>query len=102
MRSEITLVQPISAAIAVSVGVKPRLLPPRSPGSSITDSRSRVATSERVWLGQFALSFWVTVVFCRTSAMVSLPSVHLVCDFARYAITSALSCGFGSPTKLPM
>jgi hypothetical protein len=42
-----TLVQPTRAATSVSVGVRPRLVPPRSIGSSMRDVNPRMLMSVR-------------------------------------------------------
>src|SRR5438876_2793699 len=58
-----TLVQPISDAISVSVGVRPWLVPPRSAGSSMVLFRSRTETSVRECEAHLPSSFMVTTVF---------------------------------------
>jgi hypothetical protein len=67
-----TLVQPISEANAVSVGEGPRLVPPRSTGSSIVTARSRMEMSERAWLEHMASSLVLTFVFA-LMAMGTIP-----------------------------
>jgi len=59
----ITLEQAMSAAISVSVGVGPRLVPPRSTGSSTTDFTSRTDISVRACVGQAPFTLVTTVVF---------------------------------------
>jgi hypothetical protein len=64
-----TLVQPKSDAINVSVGVSPWLVPPRSGGSSIVARTSRTVTSVRECEAQLPLSRIVTTVLCVTVTM---------------------------------
>src|SRR5262249_44209087 len=72
-----TLVQAISAATIVSVGVGPILVPSRSLGSSMTALTSRTEISVREWVGQFPRMRWVTVVFSFTVTMTLLPVVSI-------------------------
>ena len=62
MRLDTTLVQPISAAINVSVGDRPQLVPPRSTGSSITLKTSRATTRLRAWVWPLADIFISTCI----------------------------------------
>ena len=56
------LVQPINAATATSVGVKPSFVPPRSTGSSIVISTSRTLQFARECEGQSPFTDPVMVV----------------------------------------
>src|SRR5262245_58207513 len=67
-----TLVQAISAATIVSVGVGPMLVPSRSLGSSTTALTSRTEISVREWVGQLPRIRCVTVVFSLTITMMLL------------------------------
>src|SRR5262249_52834457 len=69
-----TLVQAISAATIVSVGVGPMLVPSRSLGSSMTVLTSRTEISVREWVGQLPRIRCVTVVFSLTVTMTLLLS----------------------------
>src|SRR5262245_32340820 len=62
-----TLVQAISAATIVSVGVGPMLVPSRSFGSSMTVLTSRTEISVREWVGQSPRIRCVTVAFSFTA-----------------------------------
>ena len=67
-----TLVQAISAATIVSVGVGPMFVPSRSLGSSTTVLTSRTEISVREWVGQLPRIRCVTVVFSFTVTMTFL------------------------------
>src|SRR5258708_14669358 len=67
-----TLVQAISAATIVSVGVGPMFVPSRSLGSSTTALTSRTEISVREWVGQLARIRCVTLVFSLTVTMMLL------------------------------
>src|SRR5215510_8630030 len=73
-----TLVQAISAATIVSVGVGPMLVPSRSLGSSMTVLTSHTEISVREWVRQLSRIRCVTVVFSFTVTMTLLLSYQSV------------------------